>query len=135
MAKRGKVKSKRRKVKAKAKRTSTRRVVRRPKPAQRTLRPCKHGPRVDGKCPSGPGGKRAPKPSTIGKLLSTTKLKQERCARNSLRAIQPNGRPDVRIIVCCPPEQWNADTKRCAVPLKPHAKKKYEVGLLQSLLG
>jgi hypothetical protein len=40
----------------------------------------------------------------------------------------PPGRPDVRIIICCPVNQWSDKAKRCSVPLKAHAKKKYRVG-------
>lgn len=71
----------------------------------------------------------AKKPAKLGRLRSTTKLGQKKCARNSLRAVMPNGRPDVRIIVCCPPGKWK-DAKgrrkaKCSVPLRGHLKKKY----------
>jgi len=69
---------------------------------------------------------------TLGRLRSTTKLAQKKCARNSLRAVMPNGRPDVRIIVCCPPGKWKQAKgrakARCSVPLRGHLKKKYAKG-------
>jgi len=61
----------------------------------------------------------------LGKLKSTVKLDQKKCAKGSLRAVMPPGRPEVRIIICCPPTQWSAKKAKCAVSLKAHLKKKY----------
>lgn len=61
----------------------------------------------------------------LGKLRSTTKLAQKKCASGSQRAVMPPGRPEVRIIICCPPNQWAKRSKKCKVSLKAHAKKKY----------
>lgn len=52
------------------------------------------------------------------------KLKQKRCARASLRIVTPKGRPDVRIVVCCPPGQWSKAKRRCKVGLRSHVEYK-----------
>lgn len=52
------------------------------------------------------------------------KLKQKRCARNSQRTIVPNGRPDVRIVICCPPGAWKVKRKKCDVGLRAHLEYK-----------
>lgn len=69
--------------------------------------------------------KKPQKRRPLGKLKSSTKLAQKKCAVGSLRAVMPPGRPEVRIIICCPPNQWSVRTKKCKVSLKAHAKKKY----------
>lgn len=71
----------------------------------------------------------APRKTTLGKLKSTQKGPQKKCAAGSQRAVMPPGRPEVRIIICCPPGQWTKGKGRakpkCKVSLKKHAKKKY----------
>jgi len=70
------------------------------------------------------------------KLKSTKKGPQTKCARGSYRFIEPNERPDVRIVLCCPPGKWNPKGKvknrfgrmvkgKCAVSMKTHARKHY----------
>ena len=72
--------------------------------------------------------KKSTKPAkrpALGKLRSTAKLAQKKCPKGSLRAVMPPGRPEVRIIICCPPTKWSAKKAKCAVSLKAHLKKKY----------
>jgi hypothetical protein len=65
----------------------------------------------------------------LGKLKKTKKGPQTKCASGSQRAVQPPGRPDVRIIICCPPSQWTKGKGRrkakCKVSLRKHASKHY----------
>ena len=71
----------------------------------------------------------ARKPSKLGKLKTLTKGSQKKCAVGSQRAITPPGRPDVRIIICCPPGKWTKGRGRakpkCKVSMRLHAKKNY----------
>jgi hypothetical protein len=52
------------------------------------------------------------------------KLGQKKCARGSHRVITPNGRPDVRIVVCCPPHAWSRAKRRCKKGLRAHLEYK-----------
>lgn len=70
------------------------------------------------------------------KLKVTKKGPQKKCATGSFRFIEPEGRKNVRIVLCCPPGKWNPKGKvknrfgrtvqgKCAVSLKVHARKHY----------
>jgi hypothetical protein len=65
------------------------------------------------------------KPSKLGKVLRKKAGPQKKCASDSLRAVMPRGRPDVRIIICCPPDEWAKRKKKCKVSLRKHATKYY----------
>lgn len=75
---------------------------------------------------------RTTKRTKLGRVTKTKRGPQKKCAKNSLRALMPPGRPDVRIILCCPPGEWSkgrgkAAKPKCKVSLKKHASKHYAV--------
>lgn len=70
------------------------------------------------------------------KLKATKPGPQKKCAKNSFRFVEPPGRPEVRIVLCCPVGKWKPKSKvktadgrtvvgKCEPGLKVHAKKYY----------
>lgn len=73
------------------------------------------------------------------KLKATKPGPQKKCAKNSYRFVEPPGRPEVRIVLCCPVGKWKPKSKvttkdgrtvagKCTDGLKVHARKHYKKG-------